>query len=212
MNAVGECVSRPVFGRSTPRGASAPPITRRQRPDGLDRVVGLREQRQVGGRGHVLAGRAELRQPEAVQVRLVADDEVADGREAPDDVGRPGDEVGAVGVSQRRHARAERIQRQDDPDPVEIRGSDRVLEAGGRRRVERRLPARPLRAQPQRVEPGELREVHPALREPRVGLQDDVVGGADEQVRAARAGGRGGHEHGRREQAEQNPLHDPSQG
>ena len=25
MNAVGECVSRPVFGLSTPRGASAPP-------------------------------------------------------------------------------------------------------------------------------------------------------------------------------------------
>jgi hypothetical protein len=28
MNAVGECVSRPVFGRSMPRGASAPPQTR----------------------------------------------------------------------------------------------------------------------------------------------------------------------------------------
>ena len=25
MNVVGECVSRPVFGLSTPRGASAPP-------------------------------------------------------------------------------------------------------------------------------------------------------------------------------------------
>src|SRR5919197_4264662 len=27
MNAVGECVSRPVFGRSTPRGETAPPRT-----------------------------------------------------------------------------------------------------------------------------------------------------------------------------------------
>ena len=28
MKRVGECVSRPVFGLSTPRGASAPPQTR----------------------------------------------------------------------------------------------------------------------------------------------------------------------------------------
>ena len=77
-NRVGEIVSRPVPGRSTPRGASAPPQIRASGADGLHGVVRRREQRQVGGRGGAGAVEVELRQPEAVQVRLVADDQVAE--------------------------------------------------------------------------------------------------------------------------------------
>ena len=51
MNVVGEWVSRPVPGRSIPRGASAPPQTRHVGVRLLDRVVRLGEQGEVGGRG-----------------------------------------------------------------------------------------------------------------------------------------------------------------
>ena len=43
-----------------------------------ERVVGRCEQRLVRRCGEVLAAAPELRQPEAVEVRLVADDEVVD--------------------------------------------------------------------------------------------------------------------------------------
>ena len=44
----------------------------------LGGVVRLRQKREVGRRGRVVPRLVELRQPEAVQVRLVADDDVAD--------------------------------------------------------------------------------------------------------------------------------------
>src|SRR5215211_7994483 len=47
---------------------------------GLDRVVAAREQVQVGDRGEVAPSGSELRLPEGVEVRLVADDHVANGR------------------------------------------------------------------------------------------------------------------------------------
>ena len=51
MKRVGECVCATAVGLSPPRGASEPPITFDVRVDGLQRVVGRREQRQVGGCG-----------------------------------------------------------------------------------------------------------------------------------------------------------------
>ena len=80
MKVVGEWVSRPVPGRSIPRGASAPPQTGMLRIGPLERVVDLDQQREVRRRGNVAALGVELRHPEAVQVRLVADDHVADLR------------------------------------------------------------------------------------------------------------------------------------
>ena len=49
----------------------------------LHRVVGVSEELLVRAGGDVLAVRPELRQPEAVDVRLVADDEVIEAGEAP---------------------------------------------------------------------------------------------------------------------------------
>ena len=81
MKTVGECVSRRDAAgcrcRAARRRRRSPSIVRRDR---LQRVVRLREQRHVRGRGRVAAVGVELRQPEAVEVRLVADDEVAAGR------------------------------------------------------------------------------------------------------------------------------------
>ena len=66
MNFVGEEVGRiPRVGRSR-AGASAPPQTRTG-VDGLERVVGPREQREVRRRGGVRPVGAELRQPEPVR-------------------------------------------------------------------------------------------------------------------------------------------------
>jgi hypothetical protein len=51
-----------------------------RRVDRLERIVGPREQRLVGGAGGAAPGRVELRLPEARLVRLVADDVVLDER------------------------------------------------------------------------------------------------------------------------------------
>ena len=78
MNMVGECV-----GRSEPRlvltvrGECAADHVHVV-GDELERVVGAREQQLVRARREVGAVHPELRHPEEVQVRLVADDEVAD--------------------------------------------------------------------------------------------------------------------------------------
>ena len=87
MNVVGEWVSRPVPGRSIPRGARAPPQTLTSPFAFFDRVVGGDQQREVGGRRRVAAVLVELRHPEAVEVRLVADDHVADLGHLRDDRG-----------------------------------------------------------------------------------------------------------------------------
>ena len=93
-------VPRPRSGRRVPR---------------LQRVVGLREQRQVRGAARP-AVRAELRQPEAVQVRLVADDRSRGS--AGTRVGR-GRVRGELGVRLRVSGvvlRADVVDREEDPD------------------------------------------------------------------------------------------------
>ena len=69
--------ARPVDAPGRER--AAPDADRRV--DGLERVVGAREQRQVCRCGRVGPVGIELRQPEAVEVRLVADDHVVDRRQ-----------------------------------------------------------------------------------------------------------------------------------
>ena len=53
----------------------------RCRVDRLERVVRAGEEREIRRRGRIGAVRVELRQPEAVDVRLVADDHVVHGRQ-----------------------------------------------------------------------------------------------------------------------------------
>jgi len=60
----------------------------------LHRVIRAREQLDIGGRSGILAVRPELREPVAVQVRLVPHDVLADARNAPDDVGSEAGELG----------------------------------------------------------------------------------------------------------------------
>ena len=87
MNVVGEWVSRPVPGRSIPRGASEPPSMKTPLSAAFISVVRLREQLHVRRRGNVLALRAELGQPVAVQIWLVADDVLANARKTAHEVG-----------------------------------------------------------------------------------------------------------------------------
>ena len=72
------------------------------RRDGLERVVGAGEQRFVRDRGGVAAVEVELRQPEAVVVRLVADDQLGQRRVAPRDRGGERGEVVLLGDRVRR--------------------------------------------------------------------------------------------------------------
>ena len=97
MNLVGECVSRPVFGRSIAAGGERAAPDPYRGVGQLHCVVGLREQGEVRRRGHVLAAGPELWQPEAVQVRLVSDDHVVERRQRTDERGRVAREVGLVG-------------------------------------------------------------------------------------------------------------------
>src|SRR5919108_1609866 len=69
---------------------------------GLDRVVAAREQVLVADRGDVAAAAAELRLPERVEVRLVADDHVTHGRERLYHRGAEGGEIGPRGGRRRR--------------------------------------------------------------------------------------------------------------
>lgn len=63
----------------------------------LDSVIGACEQALVGGRGQVLPRAAELRQPEEVQVGLVADDHVTQSGNPGDDGSGPGREIDLIG-------------------------------------------------------------------------------------------------------------------
>ena len=66
------------------------------RVDGLDRVVRTREQLLVRTRGHILAVAAELGQPVAIDVRLVADNHVPHLRDTADEIGCQGPETVVV--------------------------------------------------------------------------------------------------------------------
>ena len=100
-----------------PEWASAPPTTSTRGRDALDSVVRAGEQALVADRGDILARRAELRRPEQVQVRLVADDHVLQAREAGDDAGEPGRESRLLGGHLRRLRAAVRIGVEVDVDP-----------------------------------------------------------------------------------------------
>jgi len=70
-------------------------------------VVGLREQRLVGGRDRVGPVGVELRQPEAIDVRLVADDDPGQRGEGRRDRGRVPRERILLGVGERSRRAAE---------------------------------------------------------------------------------------------------------
>src|SRR5213078_2574420 len=74
------------------------------RGHGLERVIGAGEQLQISGGGDVLPSGAELRHPEGVQVRLVADDDVTDLREGFREGGGVCRELAARLLSVRRAA------------------------------------------------------------------------------------------------------------
>ena len=90
---VGEIVSRPVFGLSTPRGASAPPQTRTSGAAAFSASYVAASRRRYAGAEAPVPLSVELRQPEAVEVRLVADDHVAEARIRLRDRGRVGGEL-----------------------------------------------------------------------------------------------------------------------
>ena len=93
-------------------------VHRDRRRDRLDRVVGLREEREVGRGRRARSVEPELRQPEAVQVGLVADDHVLDrGRLADDGRGIRG-EVGPGLRRQRRRTRSRVHDRHVQTDAV----------------------------------------------------------------------------------------------
>ena len=154
------------------------------RIDRLHRVVGAREQVHVCRRGDVLAVRAELREPVAVEVRLVPDDVLADGREAPDEVGGELAELRPRRRRERRGAAADRHHRGNDPDVEEHAGrSDRLqrLQLVGR---DGREALGPVRGDADRVEAGRLGQLQLGHRDLWVGVPALVLGRAHEHRRA----------------------------
>ena len=189
MNVVGECVLRRAVGSSWPCGETAPPITFDLRVDGLERVVGLRQQPLVVAGGDVGAGRAELRPPEAVEVRLVADDEVVDVRQLLRERGAEGGVLRACLGRHRRRLRAPLVDGEDYPDPVELRRVGRVLQHRELVRVGSGVAGRPDRRLADDVEAGEPSQVHLRLGGHEVGRLARVLGRADEHPAAGEGGG-----------------------
>ena len=74
MNTVGECVGRMPPATSPPRGETAPPSTVMSLDTAFTASYVRGEEALVGRRRRVGAVVRELRQPVAVEVRLVADD------------------------------------------------------------------------------------------------------------------------------------------
>ena len=88
MNTVGEWVGRDPAGPVAPARRDRTAVDAHVGRDGLQRVVRPREEREVrGGRG-TRPVQGELREPEAVEVRLVPDDDVLERRRAAHDRGR----------------------------------------------------------------------------------------------------------------------------
>ena len=164
MNVVGECVSRPVPGRSIPRGASAPPQIRHvlRRPPWRRRTPPI-EQREVGRRGDVVSGLVELRQPEAVQVRLVADDHVADLRHVAHDRGDVRGELRPRLGRERRRRRARVVDAEEDPRLAGPRGD--VPQHGELLGGRRRQPRLPEARDPDGAEAGLLELVERRARD-----------------------------------------------
>ena len=142
----------------------------------LRRVVGSDEQRVVGGRGRVSAVGVELRHPEPVEVRLVADDHVADRGHLIDDRRDVRRELPPRLARQRGRRGSGLVDREEDAQPVGSSGDvakDVELLGGGR--GESRLPEA---GDPDRAEARVAQ-----LVERRSGLADEVVDRADDEGR-----------------------------
>ena len=161
-----------------------------RRVDRLQRVVALRQQPLVVARGDVDPLRAELRPPEAVEVRLVADDEVVHVRAAPSRARRRRRRTRRGRGRERRCLRAPLVDAEDDPDPVELRRVGRVLERLELVRAGLGLARSPDRRLADHVEPGELREVHLRLRRDEVAPLAASSAAPTSIPRPARAGRR----------------------
>jgi hypothetical protein len=96
--------------------------------DGLDRVVRLREQREVGRRCCARPVRRELGEPEAIEVGLVAHDHVPEGGNVARDRSGIRGEVGPLLVGERRRPRAGAHDGDVDADAVADAGVDDVAE------------------------------------------------------------------------------------
>jgi hypothetical protein len=168
--------------------------------DGLQRVVGRREKPEVRGRGRVGPVRRELRHPEEVQVRLVADDHVTHLWDLARDRRGVRREADAVLAGERCVA-AELVDRDDRTDAGAVGrlgGTAQRVQLRRRRRIERRLPDR---AEHERLESRARGEPDLGVRVTRLGR---VIDRADEERRRLRAGAaaasgeeRGGERRGR---------------
>ena len=184
MNAVGECVCRAALRLVlTARGECAADHVDVGR-DRLERVVGLREQQLVRRRGEVTAAGAELRHPEQVQVRLVADDEVLDAGHEPCDRRCVFRELAAGARVERRRAPVARIDRDDQAHAVELRRGRRVLQRDQLVAAQNRLARRPDRRHADRAEACNCGEVELRLRRERIELARLVLRRADEHAGA----------------------------
>ena len=120
--------------------------------DRLDRVVRAREQLLVCARRHVFAVAAELGEPIAIDVGLVADDQIPYLRDAPREVRGERRELSACGFRQRRGAAAEWHHGRVDADAVEHPGRGDRLERSELVVRHRRLSRGPDCGYPQGLE------------------------------------------------------------
>ena len=147
--------------------------------DGLEGVVGAREQREVRRRGRVRSVRAELREPEAVQIRLVADDDVVEAGQGGGERRGVLRERALGGSVERCRRGAGRIDGDVDLDAGEARrGLDvpQDAELAGRRGGESRPP---VGRHPHGREACEPELGHLDLRADEVGGADGVLGDAE---------------------------------
>jgi hypothetical protein len=121
----------------------------------------------------------ELRHPEAVEVRLVADDHVAEARIGGNDRGGVPGELLPLGDAQRRRPRAGVVDGEIDADALQLRRRVHVREH--HRLVRGRLAqARlPEARDPHRLEAGEPEQLHLELRLGRERATDTVFGGSE---------------------------------
>ncbi len=133
----------------------------RLRRDGLHGVVGAREQRLVRGSGRIGAVGVELRQPEAVDVRLVPDDQAGERREPLRERRGVLRERVLVLVGERRRAAAEVGDGEVDADRREAGRGDDVVDGGDLLRCRLRLSRSPDRVDAHAVEPA--RRIRPSL-------------------------------------------------
>ena len=189
-------------GVRVPRGIGIVSAPRRECPSddadvvghGLEGVVRLGKQRQVVARGDVLAVRPELRQPEAVEVRLVADDEVAVLGNLARERGCVGGELRPQRRRARRGAAADML---DDQERANVgllggdRGSSELVHLPGRRFP---LAGGPERVGDHALQPGGGCVLELALRACGRGVADEVLPGPDDHLRLGRvlAQGEGG--------------------